>query len=679
MLPACTHTRWIPAQGGPAGPTVLIAEQTSHRKWVLATIRCNLPPSACCAPLMAERETTQDDASTPPVVLCCAVSDETTARAAADALLARGHEVELIVGVETGHSELQAAIGRLNSQGLYVLCRSSAMPRSTIDELRAVLRSHEVPFGRTLTLAIEAKRPRALEERVVSVLRRMVTGRPDKGSKRPSSGPASSGPAAPRQSTPPPPSTKASTGPSPSVAPQPVSQSADSEAEDPVDADEIAAWADSLVGEVPAFGVDPSELGAAESNEALAGVPAGVETSKPAGSSKRSLAFSTPAPDYQPVLNTQVASIEEIEARDGNTVKQAVQPPSESVPPIAPLPPAVPPSTPSRGSLPPAAIPPAPSPSASGLAPALSSAPAPSPAFEDEDDDESLAVGGSLSRALGGPRGMMLVLGGAAALIVLAVVVATTSGPNEDPAKAAGNDKVVKAAAISAGADNVGGDKASPSKAGDDDAGAKPADDGAQAADLDDDGAAGDDPPGDPQTGGLADPANAPSGAADDEGGDDEGGADGGADDGPAPEGRKAPVAVHYKPPTPPADPPSDPVPSGTGDSPEVAKALRDREVRAIDLFVVAPEDSDAMSHTAAVAYCEGMTVAGLGAWRMPMLGELNSVATAGLTSKSTYWSDTLGDAFGDTRIILNAKKKRMGAATVGFDGARVLCIRDRR
>lgn len=627
---------------------------------------------------MAERETTQDDASTPPVVLCCAASDETTARSAADALLGRGHQVELIVGVETGHAELQAAIGRLNSQGLYVLCRSSAMPRSTIDELRAVLRSHEVPFGRTLTLAIEAKRPRALEERVVSVLRRMVTGRPDKGAKRPSSGPASSSPVSSRKSTPPPPSTKkASTGPSPSVGPQPVSQGADSEAEEPVDADEIAAWADSLVGEVPAFGIDPAELGAADSNEALAGVPAGVETSKPAGARKRTLAFSAPAPDYQPVLSTQVASLEEIAVRDGNTVKQAVQAPSESVPPIAPLPPAAPatpsspasPSPTSRESVPPAAVPPAPSPSASGLSPSLSSAPAPAPAFDDDDDDGSLAVGGSLSRALGGPRGMMLVLGGAAALIVVAVIVVSAGSPDEAPAKVAGNDKAVKAAAINAGADNAGADKVSPGKADEADASPVAADGGAKAADPDDDGAAAQDPPGEPETGGLADSANAPSAA------DDDGGADGGA----APDGREAPAAIHYKPPTPPADPPSDPVPSGTGDSPEVAKALRDREVRALDLFVVAPQDSDAMSHTAAVAYCEGMVAAGLSGWRVPMLGELNSIATAGLTSKSTYWSDTLGDAFGDTRIIVNAKKKRMGAATVGFDGARVLCIRDRR
>jgi hypothetical protein len=38
---------------------------------------------------------------------------------------------------------------------------------------------HDVPFGRTLTLAVHTQRPREVEERIVSVLRRMVTGRAD--------------------------------------------------------------------------------------------------------------------------------------------------------------------------------------------------------------------------------------------------------------------------------------------------------------------------------------------------------------------------------------------------------------------------------------------------------------------------------------------------------------------
>ena len=65
-----------------------------------------------------------DASSTPPVVLCCATKDEPTARAAADSLLGRGHEVELVIGIEDDHSPLLEAIRRLESQGLYVLCRS---------------------------------------------------------------------------------------------------------------------------------------------------------------------------------------------------------------------------------------------------------------------------------------------------------------------------------------------------------------------------------------------------------------------------------------------------------------------------------------------------------------------------------------------------------------------------
>ena len=82
-------------------------------------------------------------------------------------------------GVEDDGELLAATIRRHDRQGLYVLCRSPSLPRQRIDKLRSVLRGHDVPFGRTLTLAIEPGQARALEERIVSVARRMITGRPE--------------------------------------------------------------------------------------------------------------------------------------------------------------------------------------------------------------------------------------------------------------------------------------------------------------------------------------------------------------------------------------------------------------------------------------------------------------------------------------------------------------------
>ena len=605
---------------------------------------------------MAEGDPTTDD-GTPPVVLCCATPDEATARSAADALLSRGHQVELVIGVEEEHAELEAAIKRCEAQGLYVLCRSSALPRSTIDELRAVLRSHEVPFGRTLTLAVEAKRPRALEERIVSVLKRMVTGKPDKGgSKRPTVSYSAPAPV----SRPP--------APGGIGAPPEHGVDASSEAPDAVDADEIDAWADSLVGPVP---TDPAAKTAVE--------PGGVAKSDPR-------TFTAPAPDYQPALTTQVAPEtppkDETPVRDGNTVKQKVlDMPRTEPPPVAPLP--SPPSASPRAQAAAAASNPnlgAPSSLSGGV---LGGPPTP----DDEDLDSAITVGGPLTRALGGPRGLMLVLGGVAALIVVfAIVVFATR--DDDPAdKIASKDKkdkksdTAKADAKKAGADG----NADEAKADDGKADDAAADDGAAIDDAAADDVVADD--------GAADDAVADDGAPDD-GADaaaDDGAGDG-AGDGVGPAGddgsdpiaaaappREPPDAEHYEAPAEPPPPPTDPVAVGAGDAPEVVAALRSREVRALDLFVVAPEDSDNMNHTSAVAYCEAMRVAGLTGWRVPKLGELNSIVAAGMTGKGIYWSDTLGDAFGDTRIIVNAKRDRMGAATIGFEGARVLCIRDRR
>lgn len=579
-----------------------------------------------------------NDESTPPVVLCCATPDEGTARVAADALLSRGHQVELVIGVEDSHAELKAAIARCEAQGLYVLCRSGALPRSTIDELRAVLRAHEVPFGRTLTLAVEAKRPRALEERIVSVLRRMVTGRPDKGgSKRPTVSYSAPAPV--------------SRPPAPGGIGDPPEHGVDASSEpNAVDSDEIDAWADSLVGPVP---TDPNAKTSAE----------------PAKSDPRT--FTAPAPDYQPALSTEVASVEipppeeGAPVRDGITVKQKVlELPRSEPPPVAPLP-----------SPPPARPNPAAAASNANLGSPSMSGPmlgASQPGAPDDDDlDSAITVGGPLTRALGGPRGLMLVLGGVAALIVVfaIVVFATRDDGGDKPDKVAANskksDKADKADAADKAEDKSDDGEAVEAKADGDapdgEDGDAPADDGAEPA-VDDAGDGGDG--GEP--------------AADD-GNGDEGGDDGDDPIAAAAPPREPPIGEHYEAPPEPPPPPDEPVASGAGDAPDVVAALRSREVRALDLFVVAPEDSDELSHAGAMAYCDAMRIAGLTGWRVPKLGELNSIVAAGMTGKGIYWSDTLGDAFGDTRIIVNAKRDRMGAASLGFEGARVLCIRDRR
>ncbi|MBV1861743.1 MAG: hypothetical protein KUG77_25205, partial [Nannocystaceae bacterium] len=88
-----------------------------------------------------------------PVVICCAEADGDTIRPVVEDLEAQGHAVTLLEGVETSPASLGPAVERLHGEGLYVLCRSKALGRGTVDELRDILLAHHVPFGRTLTVA----------------------------------------------------------------------------------------------------------------------------------------------------------------------------------------------------------------------------------------------------------------------------------------------------------------------------------------------------------------------------------------------------------------------------------------------------------------------------------------------------------------------------------------------
>ena len=108
------------------------------------------------------------------MVICCAKADATTIRPVVDDFESQGHMVVLLDGVETSPEQLAPTVERLHGEGLYVLCRSKALGRAAVDELRDILLAHHVPFGRTLTVA--STRPRELRERIAASLRRLATG-----------------------------------------------------------------------------------------------------------------------------------------------------------------------------------------------------------------------------------------------------------------------------------------------------------------------------------------------------------------------------------------------------------------------------------------------------------------------------------------------------------------------
>lgn len=110
-----------------------------------------------------------------PVVICCAEAEKAVIAEVASDLEGEGHDVEVLAGIESDPKRLVRVIERLDGEGLYVLCRSRALGRDTIDELRDILLAAHVPFGRTLTVA--STQQRELRQRIQAGLKRVTASR----------------------------------------------------------------------------------------------------------------------------------------------------------------------------------------------------------------------------------------------------------------------------------------------------------------------------------------------------------------------------------------------------------------------------------------------------------------------------------------------------------------------
>lgn len=578
-----------------------------------------------------------DADSAPPVAICCAASDEAAVREAGESLAARGHEVQVAVGVDADHEVLTRAIAAQQGRGLFVLCRSHALDRNAVDQLREILRAHDVPFGRTLTLAVDSQRPREVEERIVSVLRRMVTGRadgrprtwgstvpaqeedPDTTIRRPGAAPAKADPAA----------LLVGLGTEPENADPYASTS------------QIEMQARRMEVMPPAYtGADHTAVAAAPrppttGSGATLPAPSGMPSPMPAAPSvvpspmpaAPSMmpppgAMPTP-PSPMPAAPTAMSSPAPSDSDAGSSPK--LSPPMPPMGPMGPMAPMGPSSSFSE--------------SMGGYTPAPVSAGADE---SSADFEPPLTVGGRMGRALSSPAGLAVVLGGLAVILVVVLAASLLGEGDGDEGQAA------SATATPAAKDAAAEAKADAAKADAAKADAAKAEGGAEAE-------------GEP-AGDAAEPSGDPAAEAE---------ADPGPDDDDPPTAAAAD----------PGDPP--PLPARTfdpeDDPPEVVEALRNREVRAIDVFVVAPERKGTLTFDQAVEHCRELEVAGLRGWRVPTIGELNSVASAKMLGKSIYWSSTPGDSFGDLMLVLNAKKDSISVVTRGWDGARIVCIRPRQ
>jgi hypothetical protein len=83
------------------------------------------------------------------------------------------------------------------------------------------------------------------------------------------------------------------------------------------------------------------------------------------------------------------------------------------------------------------------------------------------------------------------------------------------------------------------------------------------------------------------------------------------------------------------------------------------------------------MAYADAQTFCRTLELHGLGGWRLPEVGELSSLAQAGmLDPDGVYWSSTPADTFGDSRLAWYARRDRVVEAQRDSD---VVCVRGER
>lgn len=104
-----------------------------------------------------------------------------------------------------------------------------------------------------------------------------------------------------------------------------------------------------------------------------------------------------------------------------------------------------------------------------------------------------------------------------------------------------------------------------------------------------------------------------------------------------------------------------------------VVTALAARKVRALDVLLIATAWGKPSDYPTAVAYCSGLEIEGLGGWRLPHIGELHSLSQANMIARGMFWSSTAADTFGDARLAWNARR---GHALPYAEPAVAVCVR---
>jgi hypothetical protein len=563
-----------------------------------------------------------------PVIVCCAAAEAVEIREALLELEALGHTIEIVDGVEEDPRRLTPVIEQFHGDGLYVLCRSPQLGRGTVEQLREILLAQHVPFGRTLTVATQ--RSRDLVDRVRASLARSSTRRTRTDAERPAVPPAKQRATVSRHAIA---DEETVTGVQPAIKPAPPVRprraTIQNLAPPPRPSERASAREDDFD---PPTEPLPDLATRRSPAEAAAARVAALPPPPPDSAAISMTDAVVDLHDHDPETSIMNASLEQLDFSDLDAAAAVA---ARRPAPAAPLPPDVThspvgpirtgntnvapaPRRPEPAPMP--SIPDAPRPAAASppTFPAAPSSPPPAPprSFTPTPPPPSAATGGAFpSASISSPAG---------------AAASTAAEPDAAPSRAlwwAGGLAAVAVVAIAL-AFAFGGDDDAKAPAADASAATSPDEDGKTLADND-------------ATKGAPDGTKADAAKA-----------KGGADH----EGDAAPTL--------------EPSPGAT------ISALADRKVRALDVLLVQPQSSGPMAHPEAAQYCEALDIAELDGWRLPHVGELSSLTDAGMVGRSTYWSATAGDTFGDTHLAWNARRRR---AEQTSSPSRVLCVRDDR
>jgi hypothetical protein len=580
-----------------------------------------------------------------PVVICCAAADAGAIATVARELQAEGHTVEVVAGVESDPRRLAPVIDRCRGEGLYVLCRSRSLGRDAVDELRDVLLARHVPFGRTLTVA--STRPRELRERIVASLSRVAAGVVRKMANVPPEGA-------------PAPKVRRTTQlgiPSPVIQPKPEPPRADMSAAEkrkrnstqlgiPVAdvarlAQEMRAKADAPLTPSPEPETPESrEETSADANESFEDEePTNTRMRaprSPMAAAARDAIEAARTPDEPPTEPLAKAmSREEILAAasepDPETETLEFAKASVAEPKSARVPP---PPPPRKAAAKPAAAPMEDSVARAsvitadeladlgGTDPKIKLS---APRAEDDFDAIPVRSGDTKVQTL---IEAGLVRSGDTAIVHVDDVVrsgATVRVPavplselprrteiSSAPPPVAKERSSIMLPAMLAGGALLIGIIATIALTGDDD------------DDTED-------------TAGTV--AKADAAAKKDGDAKRSGDTSTPSENGEGGEAADAAVGATRT---------------------KVGEALRSREVQALDVLLVTSKTFGPFEFAAAEAHCAGLEIAGLDGWRMPDIGELMSLAAAGMTGGGYYWSSTAADTFGDVHLVWYGKRARV-------------------